>query len=192
MNLKEFTDYYKNYNRLPSGMYSNPNKPLNDTQIITKYNDYIKKINKQKIKRENDIEKYKQQQLAKLEAIHTVDEKWESVKQNVFNRDEGKCRLMTMLRQYNREYIDLLMKNSNGFYKIIDPAHLLARSTYPEYIYEEWNIYCLNRFSHSNLDNMKHPVYGTPINKDDHRYWWLLILGMDYETNIPKEVRSLI
>jgi hypothetical protein len=42
--------------------------------------------------------------------------------------------------------------------------------------YDANNIVLLNRWSHSNLDNMKNPISGHSINKEQHRLWWERIL----------------
>lgn len=42
-------------------------------------------------------------------------------------------------------------KNCNN--ASVDPAHLLPRSTFPEYYVEEWNLVGMCRFCHNKYDN---------------------------------------
>ena len=44
-------------------------------------------------------------------------------------------------------------KNCNN--SSVDPAHLLPRSTFPEYYTEEWNLVGMCRFCHDKFDNDK-------------------------------------
>lgn len=54
----------------------------------------------------------------------------------------------------------------------LDCAHLFAVSSYPEYTYEERNVYRINNTSHRWLDEYKSPISGDFIDRNRHFWWW--------------------
>ena len=59
----------------------------------------------------------------------------------------------------------------------LDPAHIYPVSGFPALTYEVTNLILLNRYSHENLDNYKHPITGAPISKEEVYAWWERIAG---------------
>ena len=118
-----------------------------------------------------------------------ADEKWEEVKQKVWERDRGKCRLISIL---SKEEYQQLLDLSNGFLlDILDLAHILPRSGYPQLIYNADNCVLLNRWSHSFLDNYKDPITGENTTKEQHLDWWYRVVGGDYYNNLLIESKKI-
>jgi hypothetical protein len=42
-------------------------------------------------------------------------------------------------------------------------------------MYDANNCVLLNRYCHENLDNMRHPITGDPLNYDERQAWWARI-----------------
>ena len=131
------------------------------------------------------------------------DQLWKTVRQRVRDRDSNTDRLLRIITV--REAV-LLSRTAPKIQLItLDPAHIYPASGYPGLIYEENNIVLLNRYSHENLDNSRHPIMGTPISKEEMMSWWERIAGIiqwgllqkkvlflsDAQYNIPTEPSSL-
>ena len=101
------------------------------------------------------------------------DSEWKKVKALVSERDNGICRLMRVLTI--PEAIKL-KRNAGRYLSITDPAHYRPVSERPDLCYEPNNIVCLNRYSHSNLDDFKDPLDGHSITSEEVEDWWLRIL----------------
>jgi len=101
------------------------------------------------------------------------DLRWQELKKQIRKRDKS-CRLVKKLSA--RDYL-ILRKKTGCLWNILDCAHVFGAGSYPFMIYEKKNIVLLNRYSHRLLDEFKHPVYGTPINKEEHTEWWIKIIG---------------
>lgn len=101
------------------------------------------------------------------------DKAWKQVKEEVQLRDKGVCRLAKALSI--QEYVEL-RREAGGNLGKLDPAHYLSVSDRPDLCYEPNNIVLLNHYSHSLLDDFKHPITGKPINSEEQQQWWLRIL----------------
>lgn len=101
------------------------------------------------------------------------DADWRKVKDLVSERDKGMCRLLKVLTI--PEALKL-RKNAGGFLNKVDAAHYRPVSERPDLIYEPNNLVCLNRYSHSNLDDFKDPLDGHCISADEVERWWRRIL----------------
>ena len=102
------------------------------------------------------------------------DIQWRKVKEKVKDRDKGRCRLMSIL---SLSEAFMLKRNAGSFLDRIDAAHYRSVSERPDLIYDSNNIVCLNRYSHSNLDDFKDPIDGHSISEDDVERWWRRILS---------------
>jgi hypothetical protein len=115
------------------------------------------------------------------------DEKWSEVKKQIFLRDKERCRLIKICSP--KEFL-ILKKNAGNRLFVLDPAHVIAASQAPNLLYESENIICLNRFSHSCLDNCCNPLSGEPISKIERNLWWKRIIGETKFTNLEEMQRS--
>ena len=103
-----------------------------------------------------------------------TDTEWEECRTKVFQRDHLQCRLFKILSVVEAV---LLKKNAGRMFEIIDPAHILPKSTHPWIKNDPDNVVCLNRYSHQMLENCCHPITGKPISKDEEIEWWKKVLG---------------
>ena len=102
------------------------------------------------------------------------DKQWQKAKKLVIERDGGICRLLKILTIPEAMK---LKRNAGGmFLNRIDPAHYRAVSERPDLCYDPNNIVCLNRYSHSNLDDGKDPLDGHSITSEEVEGWWRRIL----------------
>lgn len=109
------------------------------------------------------------------------DAEWKETRQKVFQRDQHHCRL---LRVCTAQEALMLIKFAGNRMGILDPAHIFAVSIAPHMCYDIDNIVTLNRYSHSLLEECKHPIYGTPITKEDEENWWKRIIGEKLYTKL--------
>lgn len=158
MSLEEFKLFYKERGFLPNDVVRRKN-PLNEKQIITRYNKFLK-----------SEEKRKERMLR-----NSFDEKWEEFKLTL---DLSECSLLKKFRKLQcQTELEFLIENSGNLIKVIDPAHVFSKGAYPHLKYEKENVVALNRWSHSCLDSRKHPVYGGPISEEEYVFWWKFIVG---------------
>lgn len=101
------------------------------------------------------------------------DKAWREVKEKVQRRDGNVCRLARALSI--QEYLQL-RKEASGALGKCDPAHYISVADRPDLCYEPNNIVQLNHYSHSLLDDFKHPITGKPITAEEQQEWWLRIL----------------
>jgi hypothetical protein len=116
----------------------------------------------------------KQKKQKKQRKRTNEDIRWQEVKEQVFKRDKGCCRLLRIVSA--RDFL-ILQKNARGALKLLDPAHVFAVGSHPELCYEIDNVVVLNRFSHECLDSCKDPITGERITFEERELWWEKILG---------------
>lgn len=155
ISFDEFKDHYFKTGFCMGASLQSRKKPLNDKQLLTKYKSYKRKF----LKADNSFK---------------VDEQWLATKEQVYNRDQGECQLISKLT--HMEFMTLV-ENSGFLIETLDPAHVFGKGAFPKLKYNPDNVYTLNRFSHSMLDTQKHPLTGTPITKVEKEYWWKRIAG---------------
>ena len=157
----KYYEFYKEYGRCIDQIQK-PNKPLTEKKLKAKYDKYVKK-------EERKIEKQKVK--SKPKVVIKKDEKWEAVREKVYTRDKHECQLIRILTY---EEYKILLVNSCGLHKVIDPAHSIwtRRSKSPKHKYLVEGIFTLNRASHSWLDNKS-------ITKEEVEEWWKRIIGPD-------------
>ena len=119
----------------------------------------------------------------------SADEQWKEVKDIVRKRDRNTCRL---IRIVSIKEMMILKKNSpSHMLKILDPAHILPVGSHPDYCYLTNNVVLLNHYSHSNLDNMKSPLDGKPISREERDSWWKRIAGDNQYRELLKDIQKL-
>ncbi len=104
------------------------------------------------------------------------DEKWVEVKQQVFERDGHRDRLLQVISAVQAQAFFNDTKG-NPLAKTLDPAHVLAVSRHPKLCYEACNIITLNRVAHERLDSNHSPITGKLISTSEVNAWWKALLG---------------
>ena len=104
------------------------------------------------------------------------DKEWKKVKDIVKDRDKNTCRLLRIL---SISEAFMLKRNAGSLLNTVDAAHYRPVSERPDLIYDPNNIVCLNRYSHSNLDDFKDPIDGHSILPEDAERWWRRILSFN-------------
>jgi hypothetical protein len=181
LNFEQYKSYYSKNGHLLGRLKTK--KSLNDAQILSGYEAYIKSEQKRYESKERQIEN------SKIKKEIKVDEKWIEVRKQVEERDNFKCRLMSILTS---EELKELKENSGGLHLILDPAHFLRRSQYPKMIYDIDNIVLLNRASHTWLDQFRNPLNGKYIGPTQSFDWWIKIIGTEKILKLMKKKGELI
>lgn len=158
---------------------SPPKNPLSDRQLESKYNKYLKKLEKQKEKINRQMEK-------SLKTIKT-DKDWESVKKEVYDRDRA-CQLWYKLTRKEIEEV----KDQTGYFLLDteDYAHVFGRGVYPHLKYDPDNVVMLTRLFHSRLDHFYNPISGEQIDKKEQEEWWIRIVGIKRYKRLKKKARK--
>ena len=165
MTFEDFVAIYEKTGKCPQQM-SKPKHTLNERELKTRYDKYIKP------KKE------------KVQKGSWDDPLWQEVADKVWKRDSGQCRLLSKLKIDNPElYLYFIKNNMKSLYTKLDLAHIIPRSQSAELYYEPSNIILLNRVSHSNLDTYHDPVTGKSITKEEHEKWWRYISEKMERTN---------
>lgn len=168
-NFEDFKRYVDKYNRLPNG-FSSLTKPLNDRQLLKKFETYTKRENKK-------IEKKKQ----KKRPFSHEDEQWVSLKEDISILDKDECQLLESLRIMSEEdssYLPMYREAQkvSRSQPRLDPAHVLARSGYHLLKYDIENVILLSRVFHSRLDFGKNPLTGQNCSREEILDWWDITL----------------
>ena len=117
------------------------------------------------------------------------DEQWKEVKDFIRKRDKNTCRL---IRIVSIKEMMILKKNApSHMLKMLDPAHILPVGSHPDYCYLTNNVVLLNHYSHSNLDNMKSPLDGKSITREERDNWWKRIAGSIQYSELLNDIKKL-
>lgn len=163
MNFEDFVAIYEKTGKCPQQM-SKPKHTLNERELKTRYEKYIKPKKEKAQKGSWD------------------DPKWKEVADKVWKRDKSECRLLSKLKIDNPDlYLYFIKNNMKSLYTKLDLAHIIPRSKSSELYYEPTNLILLNRVAHSNLDTYHDPVTGKSITKEEHEKWWRYILNEEME-----------
>lgn len=181
LSWEEFVEFYERNGKLPN-QARKPKNPLNEKQLQTKYEKYLRSMDKERERSRRLMEKAKK-------AEGWFDNKdWEAARKLVYARDGGACRLMEVLN--DSELRDLKLRAGRFFLSKIDPAHIFGRGAYPHLYSDPDNVVLLNRYSHSMLDSGKHPIYGDPISVEEKENWWRRIVGNKHYDALVEKARK--
>jgi len=181
MSFEEFVAFYDKHERMPQQM-NKPRKSLSIRQLEKGYQKYINALYKKEDRERRIFQK------SIIKKTDTKDEKWVNIRNKVFTRDGNSCRLIEVLNPVEIE--ELHKRAGKYFLSILDPAHIFSRGAYSKLYYDPDNIVVLNRYSHSLLDNAKHPIFGNPISKDEREMWWIRILGKRHYENLKEKANA--
>lgn len=166
MTFEEFKQFYEERGYLPNDISQRKNK-LNGKQLERRYNKYIESLQPK---------------------VFEVDKEWEGIKEKISIEN---CTFLKQLEEDKLfEDIQILKKEGGFLLKTIDLAHVFPRSGYPFLKYDEENIVALNRYSHSCLDTMRDPVTGEPITKEQHKLYWIYIVGIERFTRLEEKIKN--
>lgn len=166
LSYDEFLDFYKERGFLPNDISKSKNK-LNEKQLKFKYEKYLKS---------------EQKKIDRRERLSKEDPQWTEVKSKL-NLTE--CYFKKYLEKNGLiEDLHNLYKNAGILLSIIDPAHVFGRGSYPHMKYDLNNIVPLNRYTHSCLDQNRHPITGKSISHEEVRSFWILIVGIETYRNL--------
>ncbi|MGL5913596.1 MAG: hypothetical protein ACRCZB_05470 [Bacteroidales bacterium] len=166
-NYDEFIHQYKKYGTIDAvSTVKRPNRPLNERQLETYYNEYCRKFEQKKLKQKTPVKNKKP--TMKEPSMDSI------LSKKIRLRDSNKCRLLSVIT-----FTELIAwkKNNGGLGSTIDSAHVLPKSAYPHLRFNEDNLVCLNRYSHSMLDTQHCPLTGALITIEEHENWWKRIVG---------------
>jgi hypothetical protein len=175
LTFEEYCQFYYKNNKFINSNYTFNNK-LNDTQLKSKYEKYLKSNEKQTNAKQRYIENNNNKITEKILNNEFEDEKWIEICKLVDIRDNFKCRLKTIL---NFQDTKILNENNPILLNQIDHAHIIGKGKCPELKYDIDNIICLNRQSHSWIDNYRNPINGKQITNEERIIWWKKIIGED-------------
>lgn len=166
---EEYFDYYYEHGKCIDDLFNNKAK-FNEKQLKTRYKKYV--IKSQAKEEKNKIKR---------------DEKWDELKVNIPN----KCALISKLVS-DKRYSEAQMIREKGTFLVdtIDGAHVISRQKAPFMKYDIDNVVPLNRYSHSMLDFLKNPIYGTPISVEDQEQWWIYIIGEERWNRLNKKYKK--
>jgi hypothetical protein len=132
-------------------------------------------------KKESKQVKCYQKWQSSLIKTYEVDEEWNAVKDIVWNRDRGECRLIPKL---SADTFILFREKAQYLMETIDFAHYLGRGAHILEKYNPDNVVLLNRYSHSMLDQLKSPITGENITSEQWNYWWEFIIGKEMKNKL--------
>lgn len=178
--LQQYKSFYYSNGRTIDQM-SKPNISLNDIQLKSKHEKYLKKLEKQK----QSIERQREKMFNKSSK---VDEKWKEVVKQVKERDNNECQLWSILSKYEKESI----LSTTGYFLLdkVDPAHIFGKGAYPHMKYDPDNIILLSRLLHSRIDHYTDPITDKTITKKEHIDWWIRIVGKQRYDRLLKKSQN--
>ena len=189
ISFEDFYAYYEKWGKCLNQL-AKPKKPLNDAQILSKYNAYVRSLETKQNNIKKKLERSKVKEPKALKGTK-ADEKWVNTCEIVDRRDKRECRLIKTLKASGRLHdLDLLYKNAGNFLKRIDHAHILPKSRYAYLYYNVENIILLNRYSHSLLDQYCDPITGKKITTEEHKLWWEFLVSSELLEKLEEIVQE--
>jgi len=186
LSYKEFVNYYYRNGKCINQLLK-PNHQLSNQELQSNYNKYVRREQKMREKRKEQIDKYL---IENEEKNEVVDLKLEEVYNKVNLRDKGKCQLMQKLSPTDYNMLcNIVWKE---MLNIIDHAHIFGKGAYPELKYDKDNIVLLNRYSHSMLDRYRHPITGEQITDSEVKQWWIFIVGKERYNSLKSKITERI
>lgn len=168
---EEFWEFFEAKGRFPDGSYIAARGYRSEAQKDLKYRQYLRSQGNKAQAQQRAV--VRQRQTPVTPTPPRLDAQWELVREAVLRRDRYQCRLLAILPPAEAAQ---LCANSGGHHKLVDCAHIKARSTHPQLKYEISNIVALNRYSHSCLDTGRCPVSGRRLTPEEVEQWWQKIL----------------
>ena len=179
LSKKEFIQYYKEHKRLPLPMSNwSRTKPFTETQLNTKYKDYLRKLDKQKEKQLKDKEKLKVKKPKFKQRIE---------KDRYLKEVTDACKLCHQINDksvFQRFYNSLTLKEQIKLKPMLvgtlgskwDAAHIISRRNHKLSCSQD-NLVLLPHLFHLNLDGHLNPITGKNMTKKEYENMWIRIVG---------------
>lgn len=165
MSFDDFKAFYIKNGRCINDACARKNK-MNEAQLKQRYKKYLDSSQK----KQAAFERYRKKSSQK---VVKIDKRWQETKKAIDKKKGRKCWLIFRLSENElRE----LRKHGGMLVEQVDRAHIFRKSNYPHLKYNVDIIVPLNRWSHSCLDQYRHPITGVPISNEEHLYWWRRIV----------------
>ncbi len=163
LELEEYTAYYHTYKRFPDGQYSNPDKVLNEQQILTKYKKYVSRTEKKATKTNSEY----------VSNVFTAEEEARNL-----DKDCDVFWNSLSIEQY--DIIKKEMRKIKDF-SIIDPCHIFSRGSSPQLADCVDNILMAPRAFHTFIDQYLNPFTEKheALTREQHDDIWISIIGID-------------
>jgi len=181
MTFEEFTEFYNTKGYCPGDVGRRQRlRPLNQKELQRRF---------------DTLEKSKGRSQEKFEAKKELVDEDLDTREACRVRDGLRCRLVAKILSNAGGGGGLLhqaLKAKAGpLYVQLDVAHVFGKGSHPWMRHDLDNVVLLNRYSHSMLDQGKHPIYGKPIPPDEREHWWTWILApqVKFETLAEKAKR---
>lgn len=170
MTFDQFRLFYEKYGKCPNDVGPPKKNKLNENQLRTRFEKYLKSEEKR-------MRSMRRLQL-KSKAVQSRDLRWDEVRDEVRFRDKYECSLYRKLLQEKRfEEANFLKENAGPLFFKLDVAHIFGKGAFPHMRYDVDNLVLLNRFSHNSLDESRNPVTGVQISKDEVIEWWKFLIN---------------
>jgi hypothetical protein len=177
LTLDEFINYYYTYKRLPNGIYSNNKKILTQIQLQSKFEKYLKSIEKAGNRQESyRLKKFeKNQKIIEGNFESLIDEKWVEVQEFVKKRANNKCEITPLLTKKEKDFV---YSQAFGDLKILDCIHVISRSASKKLYYDPVNIIYGLRFIHKFVDEYRNPFTLKPITNVERNNLFIRFIGI--------------
>lgn len=179
--LEEFKESCDKKRCLRNTMYNNKTC-LTDSKRERCYKQYLTKLEKDKIKREEQIAKSKNK-------VIKVDEAWLECKRIVKERDGNKCRFISICTPAEKKIILEKVFMFKDFQKL-DPAHIYSQGAYKHMYVLPENVATLYRYVHTCIDQFLDPFTEEYIGKEGNIYYWKRIVGEDIYNELERRSRE--
>ena len=159
--LEQYIAFYQKNNRLFDNQYTNPEKTLNFQQLKSKYEKYIRRSEKKKLKVNTQY----------AQSIYDVEKECR-------DKDPAANEFWNALTSEETDFLMKEMKKILAF-RDIDPAHILPRGVYPHLSTEPLNIIMVPRVFHTFIDGFLNPftTKHEAITKEKQEQIWRHIVG---------------
>ena len=113
-------------------------------------------------------------------------------------RDRG-CQYLKYLKRVG--LANDLYSKAGSLVEVLDVAHVFPKGAFPWMRHDSWNVVLLNRYTHSMIDQGKHPSTGKPITPLQREVFWFGVFQasmsraeafdrLTYLTNLSKQRSS--
>lgn len=170
MTLEEFIDCYRVNNRFPYPLKNWSKKPLSDTELRRKYNEYLRTLENNKCKKSVMKKRSYSNKVRKAMESSKSHKRWDDFYRTL-TKDEKKAVDDTMW---------MCPRDSTGMV-VFDTAHIVSRSSSYSLASDIDNMIELPRGFHSYIDDYKNPLSNEHehISKEEHDSIWIRLVGKE-------------
>lgn len=184
LSQEDYISYYLKTGRFADGQYSPPNKKLNEAQLKTKYNKYIKRQEKKQINITERFSDFSEKEDGELTYVQKVLR----AEKEALDRDPDKQEFWKNLTEREksaiREKIGIARDKKGEI--IYDPCHIIGRTQNKTLAIDPENIIYMPRIIHSLIDTYLN-FEGKPISKEERENLWKHILGEEWYNRLQRK-----